>query len=130
MIAIYILIGVGAFCFMESVAWSNHKYLMHGYLWGWHKDHHRRDSNKKVENPLNTEAKHFEKNDRFFIIYAIPAIVLMLFGFTMHYPSLVALGIGITVYGITYFIIHDLIIHHRLPLKFLIKIDNQYIRAI
>ena len=67
MIALYILIGLAAFGFMEFVAWSNHKYLMHGALWMWHKDHHKRDS-KKAKMPLNTEANHFEKNDRFLIM--------------------------------------------------------------
>ena len=129
MMAIYILLGIAAFCLMEFVAWSNHKYLMHGELWKWHKDHHRSDS-KKREMPLNTEANHFEKNDRFFIMYATPAIILMFVGFALHYPSLVALGIGITVYGMTYFLIHDVIIHQRLPLHFLHKMDNRYIRAI
>ena len=35
-----LLIG---FSMMEFVAWSNHKYVMHGFLWRWHKDHHVRD---------------------------------------------------------------------------------------
>lgn len=129
MIALYILIGLAAFGFMEFVAWSNHKYLMHGALWMWHKDHHKRDS-KKAKMPLNTEANHFEKNDRFLIMYATPAIILLIVGFSMNIPSLIALGIGITVYGITYFLIHDVIIHERLPLPFLHKMDNRYIRAI
>ena len=127
--AIYILIGFAAFCFMEFVAWSNHKYLMHGSLWKWHKDHHRSDS-KKAEMSLHTEAKHLEKNDRFFIMYATPAIVLMILGLALHYPSLVAIGIGITVFGITYFLIHDVIIHERLPLHFLQRKENRYITAI
>lgn len=127
--AIYILIGIAAFWFMEFVAWSNHKYLMHGRLWKWHKDHHRRDS-KKAQMPLNTELKHFEKNDRFFIMYATPAIILMIVCFKLHYTSLVALGIGITIYRMTYYLIHDMIIHQRLPLPFLPKNENRYIKGI
>ena len=126
---LYILIGLVAFLFMEFIAWSNHKYLMHGALWIWHKDHHKRDS-KKAKMPLNTEAKHFEKNDRFFILYASPAIILLIMGFAFNTPSLVAIGIGITAYGITYFIIHDVIIHERLPLPFLYNMNNRYIRGI
>ena len=129
MITLYVFIGLAAFGFMGFVAWSNHKYLMHGALWKWHKDHHQRDS-KKAKMPLNTEAKHFEKNDRFFIMYATPAIILLIVGFLLDTPSLVALGIGITAYGIVYFIINDVIIHQRLPLPFLYKMDNRYIRAI
>lgn len=129
MIVLYILIGIAAFWCMEFVAWSNHKYLMHGRLWKWHKDHHKKDR-EKAKMPLNTEAKHFEKNDRFFIMYATPAIVLLIVGFSYNIPSLIALGIGITAYGMTYFLIHDILIHERLPIPFLHKIDNRYIRAI
>ena len=129
MIALYILIGIVAFCFMEFVAWSNHKYLMHGALWKWHKDHHRYDS-LKDKMPLNTESKHFEKNDRFFIMYATPAIVLLIIGFAFNYPTLLAMGIGITAYGFIYFLIHDVIIHERLPLSFLKIFENNYIRSI
>ena len=129
MIALYVFIGFAAFCFMEFIAWSNHKYLMHGALWKWHRDHHRSDS-KKAKMPLNTEAKHFEKNDRFFIMYATPAIILLIVGFSFNIPSLIAIGVGITAYGMTYFIIHDVIIHQRLPLPFLYNMDNRYIRAI
>jgi hypothetical protein len=25
---------------MEGLAWSSHKYVMHGFGWGWHRDHH------------------------------------------------------------------------------------------
>lgn len=127
--ALYILIGIAAFFLMEFVAWSNHKYLMHGPLWSWHKDHHRRD-NKKAKMPLQTESKHFEKNDRFFIMYAIPAVVLLILGFFLHLQAMIGIGIGISAYGLTYFIIHDVIIHERLPLPFLPKNENNYIKAI
>lgn len=129
MMLIYILTGFAAFCFMELIAWYNHKHLMHGRLWKWHKDHHRRYC-KMAEMPLNNESKHFEKNDRFFIMYATPAIILIIVEFSLGFPSLIALGIGITAYGMTYFLIHDLIIHQRLPLPFLPKNENRYIKAI
>ncbi len=127
--AVYILLGLAVFCLMEFVAWSNHKYIMHGFLWIWHKDHHRRDTYKGAI-PLNTESKHFEKNDRFFIMYATPAIILLTIGFAYNYPALIALSIGITAYGVTYFLIHDVIIHERLPIPFLRRNENNYIRAI
>ena len=34
------LIVITTFIFMEFVAWSVHKYVMHGFLWSLHKDHH------------------------------------------------------------------------------------------
>ena len=30
--------------FMEFVAWFTHKYVMHGFLWFLHKDHHVKTS--------------------------------------------------------------------------------------
>src|SRR5512133_117451 len=104
MTAILIIVS---FCFMEFVAWSNHKYIMHGFLWKLHKDHHLTDIAGK---PV------LQKNDLFFLIYATPAIILILTGLILKNPYLIATGAGITLYGVTYFMIHDVVIHHRLPL--------------
>ena len=127
--AIYILIGIAAFWVIELIDWSINKYLMLDRLWIWHKNHDLRD-NKKSQMSMNIESKHFEKNDRFFIMYATHAIIVMIVGYALYYPSLVTLGIGITAYGMTYFLIHDVIIHQRLPLPFLLKNENRYITAI
>ena len=109
---IYILYIVLAYLFMEFVAWSNHKFIMHGFLWTWHADHHRKDHLKGI--PLNTEMKRFEKNDYFFLVYALPAVFI---------------AAGITLYGLTYFIIHDVIIHKRLRFPGLQNNLNRYFRA-
>jgi beta-carotene 3-hydroxylase len=113
---------------MEFVAWSNHKYVMHGFLWNWHVDHHRKDHQNKL--PEKTEDKKFEKNDLFFLVYAIPAIVLMIIGFAISYFPIIYISIGISLYGLTYFIIHDIIIHKRLNIPFLQKRQNFLLRAI
>jgi beta-carotene 3-hydroxylase len=34
------MIVIASFLAMEAVAWSAHKYIMHGWGWGWHRDHH------------------------------------------------------------------------------------------
>jgi beta-carotene 3-hydroxylase len=122
------LLLILAYFFMEFVAWSNHKYIMHGFLWKWHKDHHRKDHQHTL--PEKTEDKRFEKNDLFFLVYAIPAILLMIIGFSFQLFTLVYISIGITLYGLTYFIIHDIIIHNRINIPFLRKIPNFYIRAV
>lgn len=124
-----ILFAIGAFCFMEFIAWSNHKYVMHGFLWKWHADHHINDNKK---NKLQTELYKpgFEKNDYFFLVYAIPAIILLIIGFWFAIPALISIGIGISLYGMTYFIIHDVIIHQRLKIPFLRNIRNPYMQAI
>ncbi len=125
---INILLLIISYCFMEFVAWSNHKYVMHGFLWKWHKDHHTNDLKKNPEAKI--EKFKLEKNDRFFIIYALPAIILMILGFSLHYFYLVSIGIGITLYGFTYFVIHDLMYHKRIRIPFIQTNHNRYSQAI
>ena len=114
-----ILIGIGCFAFMEFVAWSNHKYVMHGFLWSLHRDHHVTDMAGK---PV------LQKNDLFFLIYAIPAIVLIILGLSAGNSYLISAGAGITLYGFIYFIFHDVVYHQRLPVFKNPK--NSYVKAI
>ncbi len=113
---------------MEFVAWSTHKYVMHGFLWKWHKDHHKLDG--RNYSPEMMEEKHFEKNDLFFLIYALPAIVLLIIGFTTNSFSMVFIGVGITIYGFTYFVVHDIIIHRRLRIPFLQNNHHFFTKAV
>lgn len=116
-----ILINTGivlaSFIGMECVAWLAHRYLMHGFLWFLHHDHHQRD-----------DGDFFEKNDYFFIIFAIPGILCLLFGLNAGFNFLFWIGAGITLYGFTYFVIHDVFIHQRF--KVLRNTDWIYLRAI
>jgi beta-carotene 3-hydroxylase len=102
---------------MEGVAWFTHKYVMHGLLWTLHKDHHKKESQG-----------FFEHNDFFFLIFALPGIVCLYFGMQQGFSLLFWIGLGITIYGITYFFVHDIFIHQRF--KFLRNSDNQYFKAI
>ena len=43
---------LATFAAMEGVAWSSHKYVMHGFGWGWHRDHHEPHSNVLEKNDL------------------------------------------------------------------------------
>ena len=101
---------------MEFVAWATHKYIMHGFLWNLHQDHHVVDKNKI-----------FQKNDYFFLIFAIPSIVLMYYGFSNMSVEFF-IGLGILFYGIAYFLVHEVIIHRRLPPPS--KTKSKYIKAI
>lgn len=114
---INILVVLGTFVGMEGVAWLAHKYVMHGLFWNLHKDHHKKD------NPI-----FFEKNDYFFLIFAIPGIAALGFGTFYAQQILLSIGIGITIYGGAYFFIHDIFIHQRF--KILRNSDNWYFRAI
>lgn len=101
---------------MEFVAWAMHKYVMHGFLWVLHEDHHVRDE------------KPFEKNDIFFLIFAIPSWLLMMLGSMYESPVSRAIGWGILVYGVAYTFIHEIVIHQRI--KWFTRTDNVYLRAI
>lgn len=117
-VVLYILTTVFFAVAMEGVAWIAHKYLMHGWLWGLHEDHHKK-----------TSTSFFEKNDYFFLIFALPGIALMAIGtFVPAIRVLLFAGIGITIYGFTYFFIHDIFIHQRF--KIFRNTDNFYLRAI
>jgi beta-carotene 3-hydroxylase len=103
--------------FMECVAWFTHKYIMHGLLWNLHKDHHHKE-----------EEGFFERNDFFFLIFAIPGIALFLISSLAHIPVLLWVAIGITSYGVAYFMVHDVFIHQRF--KIFRNTDNVYFKAI
>ncbi|MCF0073831.1 sterol desaturase family protein [Dyadobacter sp. CY261] len=111
------LITVGAFVAMECVAWLAHKYLMHGLLWFLHHDHHQRD-----------DGDFFEKNDYFFVIFATPGIAFLWLGLNAGFNYLFWIGLGITIYGFTYFLVHDIFIHQRF--KALRNSDSVYLKAI
>ncbi len=114
---IYLLIVIGAYAGMEFMAWFTHKYVMHGFLWSWHQDHHE------------PHDKFFEKNDRFFIVYALPSMICYILGSVVDgYFPLLFVGIGISLYGLTYFLIHDVYIHRRF--KWFKQLDGKYSRAI
>lgn len=101
-IIFYMLISLGTFLIMEVITWCTHKFIMHGLLWTLHKDHHQ----PRYQNT-------FERNDAFFLIFAIPSIALFYFGTIPRINYLFFIALGILFYGITYFLIHDVLIHQR-----------------
>ena len=114
MFVIYLLITIVTFLLMEGVTWFTHKYVMHGLMWYFHEDHHQ---------PRYQNA--FERNDVFFIIFAIPSILLFYFGVQNDINFMFFMGLGILFYGIAYFMIHDVLIHQRF--KWFKKTNNKYL---
>ena len=114
---LHILIVLAAFIAMEVVAWFTHKYIMHGLLWTLHKDHHKKESKG-----------FFEHNDFFFLIFALPGITALYFGMENGYNYLFWIGLGITLYGMAYFLVHDIFIHQRF--KLFRNTENPYLKAI
>lgn len=99
---------------MESLSWLIHKYLFHGPLWFLHKSHHQKSH------------AFLEWNDLFAILFAAISLYLMYidrndFGYRFY------IGLGISVYGLIYFVIHDWFVHRRFKT---FKSNNKYLTSI
>ena len=105
-IILYILATVITFLLMEFVAWFLHKYVMHGFGWYLHEDHHR--YTKGI----------FEKNDVFGLFFAILSFLLILSGFLGGFDIRFPIGIGVMLYGVGYFLVHDTFFHKRIKIKY------------
>ncbi len=112
----YLGVLFATFVIMEGITWCTHKYVMHGFLWVLHRDHHQ------------VEPGIFEKNDWFAFIFAVPSFLLIYFGTYDNMWWLQSIGFGIMLYGIAYFLVHDVIIHQRL--KWFSRSNHIYVRAI
>jgi beta-carotene 3-hydroxylase len=111
-----ILITLATYIAMEGITWCTHKFVMHGWMWYFHEDHHR---------PTDS---FFEKNDAFFLIFAVPSCLLIVFGSMATFDWRFFVGLGILFYGVSYFLIHDVLIHQRFD--WFSRTDNLYFRAI
>jgi beta-carotene 3-hydroxylase len=96
------LVFTAALTGMEGVAWIMHRYMMHGALWFLHRDHHAK------------RGPGLELNDLFAVFFASPAIICLYLGIRGH-PVLLAAGLGVTAYGMIYFLFHDGLVHRRFP---------------
>lgn len=91
---------------MEGVAWASHKYVMHGFGWGWHRDHHEPHDRK------------LEKNDLYALVGAAMSISMFalgsrwVLGDTAWEPA-TWIGLGILLYGVIYTLVHDGLVHQR-----------------
>ncbi len=116
MILTCIIATLVTFCIMEGITWLTHRYVMHGFLWYLHEDHHQPSGHV------------FEKNDAFFLIFAIPSWLCIMLGLQNGNYIVAGIGFGIALYGIAYFIVHEVIIHQRI--KWFTRSNNRYIKAI
>ncbi len=91
---------------MEGVAWWSHKYVMHGFGWGWHRDHHEPHDG------------FLERNDRFAIVGAAISITFFALGSPLvlgenAWPPGTWIGLGVMGYGVIYTAVHDGLVHQR-----------------
>lgn len=105
-IAAIIAIVLATVLVMEFVAWSSHKYVMHGFGWGWHRDHHE------------PHDSFWERND----LYAVVGAGMSISMFAIGSPLVMGaaawepgtwIGLGVLLYGLIYTFIHDGLVHQR-----------------
>ena len=100
----FCLLAAAGFVGLEVLSYIVHRYVFHGLLWQIHQTHHRPD---RRHGP-------FELNDLFSIGFAALSMALMWLGRVDPVGSIVfPLGLGVAVYGVLYFILHDLYTHRR-----------------
>jgi beta-carotene 3-hydroxylase len=108
----FIALGFAA---MEFSGWAIHKYLMHGPLWVIHKTHHQ------------PSKSFFELNDLFSVLFGSIAMLLILLG-VEELDYRFWMGVGISLYGVLYFILHDVLVHRRL--KWFDRPKNSFLKGI
>jgi len=93
---------LASFLLMEPVTSLAHRVIFHGFGYNIHKSHHAHRSGI------------FEKNDLYPLISALLTMTVIALGvFVRAFWFLIPVGFGMTLYGVAYFIIHDVAIHHR-----------------
>ena len=97
---LYAGVFLATFFGMEGVAWAMHKYVMHGWLWVLHESHHRERKGL------------FELNDLFGVFFALISMAQIYLGVNGT-PVLACVGLGMAAYGLMYFLVHDVLVHHR-----------------
>ena len=95
-----VLVLVATVVGMEVFAWAAHKYIMHGWGWGWHRDHH--ESHDGV----------LERNDLYAVVFSVIVIAMFAAGGRWS-PLLWWVAMGISVYGVIYALVHDGLVHQR-----------------
>ena len=88
---------------MEAAAAAVHRFVMHGFGWGWHRSHHEPASGA------------FERNDLYAVIFGALSVLLFMLG--SRWPLLWWVGAGMALYGLLYTLLHDGLVHRRLPLR-------------
>jgi beta-carotene 3-hydroxylase len=102
---------------MEGFAYVMHRWVMHGPGWFLHASHHR------------PRKGTWEWNDLYFVIFAAPSIILLLGGVQLGWGEwATAVGAGIAAYGAIYLGFHDIIVHQRVPHRYVAR--SRYMKRI
>ena len=99
-----VVLVVGAFVVMEGVSYAAHRWVMHGFALGWHRSHH-----------LPARSR-LERNDLFPVCFSAVGVLLFALG-SLGLAAFWWVGVGVTAYGASYLFVHEVYIHHRLPIR-------------
>ncbi|HEX7856503.1 MAG TPA: beta-carotene hydroxylase [Sphingobium sp.] len=95
---------------MEGFAYVMHRWVMHGPGWFLHESHHR------------VRTGFWEANDLYFVIFALPSILLLLGGVQWGWGGwATAVGAGVAAYGAIYLAFHDVIVHQRVRHRYVAR---------
>ncbi len=102
---------------MEGFAYVMHRWVMHGPGWFLHASHHR------------ARTGFWEANDLYFVIFALPSILLLLGGVQWGWGAwATVVGAGIAAYGAIYLGFHDIIVHQRMRHRYVAR--SSYMKRI
>ena len=113
---LYGLIFLASAAFFEFVAFFMHKYVMHGFGWYLHEDHHR--------------PRHkIQKNDAYALFFASISFLLIYNGLKQELYTVASAGFGVALYGLGYMIFHDIMFHRRIK-RLRYRPKNSYMKRI
>lgn len=120
-LGIWFAVGLPTVVFMEFWSAILHGKIWHGALWSVHESHHAPDAGSK-----------WERNDILSVTHAPIAIALILYGCVgpigVAREVCYGIGMGMTAFGIAYIVVHDGLIHGRLPVARLARFG--YLRRV
>lgn len=120
--------GITALLGMEVWSLVMHRWLWHGPLWWGHRSHHARELDGPASEPTAPEGwrarlfARLERNDLFAVVHALIAAPMVYVGLRDQLPVMAGLGFGMTAFGACYALVHDGLVHGRLPVAFLARV--------
>ncbi len=101
-----VAVAIVAFALMEPITAATHRWIMHGIGEALHRSHHRQ---------RRADDGRWETNDWYPVFFAAIVNVGFLVGFNVDgLAGLIPIGVGVTLYGLAYALVHDVYIHERL----------------
>jgi beta-carotene 3-hydroxylase len=116
-VAAHLCVLLGTAALWELVAWSMHRWVMHGFGWFLHEDHHR------------TTGRRLQKNDLYALFFALVSFLLIFLGLRAGLTLVAAAGLGVALYGVCYVLFHDVLFHRRIP-GFAPRARGRYLKAL